>query len=191
MNMLASEQRELWRAFQARQGISPATGHPGPLTLEAVLRLEGYEPQGPVVGEFSFGGPPLRAGVDRDPSRLLPGFAARVELLFQRLRARGLDPMLWEAYRSPERAAALHARGSGSKRSLHCLGAAVDIVHREDYWSAPGSFWKAIGQEARALGLTWGGRWRRRDLPHVQAVPVWRQRGFRAMTDEQRRAKVA
>ena len=154
--------------------------------LEADLAAT-ESPADPSVYTFS-DGETIREGVNRDPSKLLPPFAAKVEALFQALRARGFDPLLWEGYRSPERAQALSDRGSGIKLSLHCLGAAADIIHAEDYWQASEAFWDALGEEAESLGLTWGGRWKRRDLPHVQALPVRDQNRFRSMTEDERLA---
>lgn len=127
---------------------------------------------------YSFGGPEIRKGVDRDPYKLLPGFARKVEYLFRALRARGYDPLLWEAYRTPERAAQLAEDGPGIKDSLHIVGGAVDIVNGAqwkaglDPWGGSSDFWKAVGEEAERLGLTWGGRFRKVDKTHVQAVPV-------------------
>lgn len=121
---------------------------------------------------FSYGGPEIRKGISRDPKLLLPTFAAKVELLFQALRARGEDPLLWEGYRTPARAIELEKRGTGSRKSLHSYGAAVDIVDSKLFWSNP-KFFEALGQEAKKLGLTWGGDWKgdEYDAPHVQAVP--------------------
>ena len=154
------------------------------------------DPRGPTTDPhggavYSYGGPPLKAGIDRDPRNLLPGFAARVELLFQRLRARGYRPLLWEGLRTPARAAMLARKGTGSARSMHCLGVAVDIIDERRKWGASADFWQAIGQEAAALGLTWGGTWRKRDLPHVQAITVAEQDAFRALDDAERAERVA
>ena len=143
---------------------------------------------------YSFGGIPLRAGVNRDPKKLLPGFAKRVEQLFRAMRARGYSPMLWEGYRTPERAQELANKGSGIVDSLHIYGAAVDIVDEStapNYWNGAPGFWTALGEEAERLGLTWGGRFSRRDVVHVQAVPVSQQVALRAATTSERVAMVA
>lgn len=56
--------------------------------------------------------------------------------------------------------------------SWHGFGLAVDIVEKDATpWNAPVSFWNAIGDAAEANGLSWGGRWHRPDLPHVQWGP--------------------
>ena len=116
--------------------------------------------------------------------------------LFQRLRARGFDPYLWEGWRDPARAAKLAKKGTGIRLSMHSLGAGVDIVNGAQLkaggspWVAPQQFWDAVGQEARKLGLTWGGVWTKGDKPHVQAITVRQQVAFRQMNDSQRAAYV-
>jgi len=138
---------------------------------------------------YSFGGPD-KSGVSRDPSRLLPAFADRLELLFARLRARGFDPMLHEGYRTPARAAELARQKKGIVDSLHIYGAAADIVSKSTGWSNP-AFFKALGQEAEAIGLTWGGRFAEVDSTHVQAVPGKFENALRALAAPARDAYVA
>lgn len=126
----------------------------------------------------------MTAPICRDLDALVPSFRARVVKLLARMKARGYDVQVWETYRSPERIALLAARGTGSARSMHAYGVAADIVENDKSpWVAnvPG-LWQALGEEAEALGLTWGGRWRRRDFPHVQAIPVAKQNAVRAAT---------
>lgn len=183
-------ERERWQAFQRRHGLNP-DGLPGPRVLDVVERLESDAITREIVipesvTRYSYGGPPLKAGIDRDPGNLLPGFAARVELLFARMRERGFHPLLWEGLRTPARAAELERKGTGSARSIHCLGAAVDILDEATKWNAPEAFWLALGGSAAELGLTWGGEWRKRDLPHVQAVSVREQQAFREMSEAER-----
>jgi len=184
-----------WKAFQRDEGLI-ADGAPGLKTLARVLEMQGELGDRPATNSvppsgFSYGGDPIRKGLSRDPKLLLPAFAAKIETLFSRLRSQGHEPLLWEAYRTPARAQQLSDRGAGVKQSMHCLGAAVDIVHADDYWSAGHDFWEAIGDEAKALGLTWGGDWRRRDYPHIQALKVKDQAKFRAMTEDERKDFVA
>ena len=184
-----------WAGFQRRNGLG-ADGWPGLRTLAVAEEFEQRSWSPPddadTPAHFSYGGEPLRKGISRDPDRLLPGFAAKVDLLFQALREGGHDAMLWEGWRSDERALKLSQRGTGIKLSMHCLGAAVDILEAEGMWTASPEFWDAIGDEAEALGLTVLYRNNRRiDRPHVQAIPVREQRVFRRMTDSERRSRVA
>ena len=187
------EVKDGWKAFQARNGLFP-DGVPGAATLDAAKALE---PPATRTRVYSYGGAPVRVGVNRDPLTLIPAFADKVERLFYQLRSAGHDPMLWEAYRSPERAAMLNRKGTGIKQSMHCLGAAVDIVEEDSTPWDPEThgFWDDIGDFAEALGLVvlykGKGRKRRRfDRPHVQALPVSMQPKFRRMTKAQQVAYV-
>ncbi len=131
---------------------------------------------------FTFGGPDHR-GLSRDPAKLLPSFARKLELLFEALRARNFDPMLNEGFRSFERAAALakNAAAGGpraSANSMHCYGAAADIISASRLWDHP-KFFEALGQESKRLGLVWGGDFG--DRPHVQALPIEAQDGLRKL----------
>jgi len=129
----------------------------------------------------------------RDMQLLLPSFRERVELVLERLRARGFDPVVWETYRSPARAKQLVARRRSRVRglSMHCYGAAVDIISESRKWSWP-QFFNALGDEAKRLGLTWGGDWNANgiqedsdfDAVHIQAVPVRLQDDFRALSND-------
>lgn len=128
---------------------------------------------------YSFGGPD-KGGVSRDPKLLLPSFAAKLNILFARMRAAGWDPILNEGYRTPARAAELAKQGVGVADSMHSYGAAVDIISASRGWSNL-AFFALLGQEAEALGLTWGGRFSKVDRPHVQAIPVAQQAAFRKL----------
>lgn len=141
---------------------------------------------------FTYGGAPIRAGVDRDPKKLIPSFAKKLNVLFARMRAQGFDPMLWEGYRTPARADALATKGTGIHLSMHSYGAAADIVSESKLWNASPAFWQALGREAKALNLTWGGDWTgdNHDAPHVQALTVGEQNAFRAMGPNERSAFV-
>ena len=130
---------------------------------------------------YSYGGAPLRAGVDRDPAHLLPEFADKLERVFRRMRARGFHPLLWEGYRTPERAAQEAREGDGVVKSLHTYGVAADVVDESTaprYWDGTPGFWTALGEETEREGLTWGGRFTRKDADHVQLVPPREQYAF-------------
>lgn len=162
----------------------------GPLTVGALVLGGVVLAKLRKSSRWSYGGAPFEVDdsmgggtVYRDPSQLLPTFADTLEVLFQRLRARGLDPELYEGLRSEERAARLQELGfsqTGSK-SVHCWGAGADIVSASKGWSDD-AFFDALGEEAQALGLTWGGSWTTLvDKPHVQAVPTSAQGTLRSL----------
>ena len=135
----------------------------------------------PGIASSSAGGGEL----NRDPARLLPSFADTVEVLFQRLRARGFDPVLNEGYRSPERGAHLKSLGYSQTgdRSLHVYGAAVDIISAAGGWQGSEDLWQAMGPIAEDLGLVWGGRWSFYDPAHLQAVAVSEQSKLRSSSE--------
>lgn len=131
-----------------------------------------------------------KRNVENSLSKLAPSFRVKVEQLLERMRRDGWHPLVWETYRSPERAAEL-ATDKLKGASMHTLGLAVDIVDESKLWgaTAPGrDFFDALGEHAEALGLTWGGRFLNddgtegRDPPHVQAIPLAQQNRYRGIT---------
>lgn len=133
---------------------------------------------------YTYGGPDYK-GLSRDPSLLVPAFADQIEKLFQAMRARGFDPLLWEGWRSSVRAKDLSVKGTGIENSMHIYGGAVDIVSESKLWNDP-KFFAALGQEAKKLGLTWGGDFSNDDMPHIQAVPFKLEVQFKALAPNQR-----
>lgn len=123
--------------------------------------------------------------VSRDPALLDPTFARAAQVVFTRMRERGFDPVLFEGYRSPERAARLAGVGTGIASSMHSYGLAVDIIDRKLAYNAPRAFWDAVGAEGEAAGLVWGGRWTNPDRPHLQAVTVAQQNTVRRGSADQ------
>lgn len=123
-----------------------------------------------------------------DLALLQPAFRVKVTQLLGRMQLSGFDAIAWETYRTPARSKLLSKRGTGiAPRAdgsiplgMHNLGLAVDIVSASKRWTPPPAFWTALGREAKALGLTWGGTWKRVDRPHVQALPVGAQNRVRA-----------
>lgn len=119
---------------------------------------------------------------------LQPKFRGKVLELLARMKVRGFDPIVWETFRTRARVLELSARGTGIKPNpdgsvplgMHELGLAADIISASKKWNASPAFWSALGEEAKALGLTWGGVWTRADKPHVQGVRVGQQAEARA-----------
>lgn len=135
----------------------------------------------PGIASSSAGGGEL----NRDPERLLPSFADTLEVLVQRLRAQGFDPVLNEGYRSPERGAHLKSLGYSQvgDKSLHVYGAAVDMLSASGGWQGSEDFWQAMGPLAEELGLVWGGRWSFYDPAHLQPVLVSEQSQLRSTSE--------
>lgn len=141
----------------------------------------------------SFRGAVDRPGgkVERDLALLVPAFRSVLQDVVADMEAQGFDPLVHETYRSRARAETLSRKGVGIVQSMHCYGVAADVISASKRWSAPPAFWRALRDCAEARGLTSGARWQRRDLPHVQAVPVAMQQRVRASTPEEVAALVA
>lgn len=123
---------------------------------------------------------PNLEGADRDWKHMDAGFTQVVLRLFAKMEQRGFPMALLEGYRSPERQDMLAGKGPSvtnarAFQSKHQYGLAADVafmrdgklvISERDPWAAAG--YKALGEEAESLGLTWGGRWAMRDLGHVE-----------------------
>lgn len=125
--------------------------------------------------------PPAEVPVCRELSACAPKFRLAVDRTLYAMRAEGFDPVVAETLRTRERQAFLYGfgrtyddgRGIVTKAataalSWHGYGLAADIISRASGWNARPAFWEALGLHALAHGLTWGGTWKARDLPHVQ-----------------------
>lgn len=56
--------------------------------------------------------------------------------------------------------------------SNHIGGRAADLAPVKDgkiWWTAPDNIWEIMGEIGEEAGLSWGGRWKERDLPHFEA----------------------
>jgi hypothetical protein len=124
-----------------------------------------------------------------DLNRLDPTFRERVEEVIKRMNERKFDAIVWETFRTRERADMLAATGTGIRDSMHCYGLAVDIISHNDMWDAPKEFWDALGEEYETMAIVWGGRFKNRglhgDRPHGQAVTVEQEHFVRHATPEQ------
>ena len=90
---------------------------------------------------------------------------------------------MFEGYRSQKRQDALYAQGrtvpgakvTWVKESPHTARRAADVVWTDSAgnwrWDGPDDLWAILGHCARANGLRWGGDWKARDLPHIEAKP--------------------
>lgn len=126
---------------------------------------------------------------------LLPSFRPVVRSILTALAERGFSPVVNETYRSPERAAMLAVdpdgdgprQAPGVRSSMHTLRAAVDFrcgEHGYDCHEHGCAFFEALGEVAEGHRCTWGGKWHRRDAPHVQAVTVAEQQMLRELTSQ-------
>lgn len=112
-------------------------------------------------------------------------FVTRMLDMLAACRERGADYYAVSGYRTPAEQAKLYFQGRTDKsgpivtganayQSAHNYGIAVDFCRDQhvdrnglqpDY--RPESY-AILGEEAKNVGLEWGGKWRFVDLPHVQ-----------------------
>ena len=128
--------------------------------------------------------PTFTVPVERSLDGLAPRFRARIEQLVAAVP----DAMVYETLRSEARQQYLYGFGrqwddgrgivTNSETNIdtwHGYGLAVDIIHKAKGWDAPADWWDRLGAEAIIRGLTWGGKWTFKDLPHVQWGPPMRR----------------
>jgi hypothetical protein len=119
-----------------------------------------------------------------DINLLLPTMQVKVRALLDAMTAAGFKPVLFDGLRTVEQALRNAKRGTGIVDSIHCYGAAADLicdVHGWDCRKHGCKFFTALGREAEALGFVWGGRFTKTDQPHVQGVTVAKQRAMREL----------
>ena len=129
-------------------------------------------------GEYA-GEPPIDVVSDLDV--LAPLFRVAVIALLADCQADGMDAVVHESYRSLATAKVYFARGRTTipphgtvtnapdeTRSWHGYGLAVDVISAARGWEAGELWFQRLGRKAAAHGLSWGGNWKKPDLPHVQ-----------------------
>jgi len=97
-----------------------------------------------------------------DTNSLVPYVKDRVQKLLVAMKARGYEPIIFEALRSDERQAWLYGIGRTHQKnrkpvtftlkSKHIDGKACDIISRSKLWNDP-RFFTALKQEANKVGL--------------------------------------
>ena len=103
-----------------------------------------------------------------DLNSLHPYFRDQVLNLIAKCRAKGIDLVVVETYRTHAKQHEYKTMGkkytnSGAGRSKHQYGLAVDVVPVVDsvaVWNNT-VLWRKIGVVGEKLGLRWGGRWRK------------------------------
>lgn len=118
----------------------------------------------------------------RDISELTPTAQKACNLFLEKCKTSGLNVLITETYRSQERQNYLYEQGrtrpgnkvTWTKNSRHTSRRAWDIcqnVKGKEY--ADSGFFKACGQIAKELGITWGGTWKQADTPHFEIDTDW------------------
>jgi hypothetical protein len=150
-----------------------------------------------------FGAVPPEVTAVRDLAVLAPKFRALIERTLADMQGLGHNPIVIETLRNHDRQRFLYGFGrdyddgrglvtfsQDADESWHGYGLAVDIICGTEGWTAPQSFWAALGRATEKYKLRWGGDWdmdgdfmdeRFRDLPHVQwGAPMRRSPSPRA-----------
>lgn len=131
----------------------------------------------------------------RDVSELTPNAQKACNLFLQKCEESGLNVLVTETYRSQERQNYLYEQGrsrSGkivtwTKNSRHTSRRAWDIcqnVKGKEY--SDSGFFKACGDIAKSLGITWGGTWKQADTPHFEIDTNWNYEEENEMTEVER-----
>jgi hypothetical protein len=119
------------------------------------------------VENFAFGKNRGELPMIADLNSLHPYFRDRVFKLIENCKAKGINLVVVESYRTHAKQSEYFQMGrkytrSAGGKSKHQYGLAVDIVPVKDsvaIWDNL-ALWKKIGAEGEKLGLRWGGRWR-------------------------------
>lgn len=112
---------------------------------------------------------------------LSPRFRPLAMEFLARLVEAGIHVLIVDTLRTPAEHQANLAKGvSWTARSKHLTGDAMDVVPYSVWTSEPGGdkvSWNSqdpayatLGAIAESLGLRWGGRWKQRDMGHVEYV---------------------
>lgn len=119
----------------------------------------------------------------RDIGELTPLAQAACNLFMEKCKARGLNVLITETYRSQERQEYLYEQGrtrSGkvvtwTHNSRHTSRRAWDICkNAKGHEYDDTSFFKQCGAIAKELGITWGGTWSTPDTPHFEISTTWK-----------------
>jgi hypothetical protein len=105
-------------------------------------------------------------------------FKIKVFEFLARLTENKISVLIVDTLRTPEEHQQNLKHGkSWIKHSKHIDGKAIDIVPYEIYnlngedklsWNADHPIWIKIGTLGESLGLTWGGRWKQKDMGHFE-----------------------
>lgn len=132
---------------------------------------------------FEWSGDSSKWTLEKKLASMNPAFRSKASQLLQRLKGQGFRPKVFFAWRSVDVQRELKRQGRTKVDfSFHnaTIGTrpnayAADIIDERYAWSSKPEtkvFWDALGKEAKALGLVWGGDWKSfRDLAHVQLLP--------------------
>lgn len=109
---------------------------------------------------------------------LTPAFRTKAMELLARSIEAGIPVIIIDTVRTLNEQEENVRRGvSWTMKSKHLEGRAIDIAPYEEWrqygadkisWDPLNPSWSRLGAIGEALGLTWGGRWKKRDLGHFE-----------------------
>lgn len=110
---------------------------------------------------------------ERSLDKLDPKFRPYVEKLLQACRKAQLYITVIETLRTEaQHQEDLKNKISWVKHSKHQDGLAVDIAPndllKEKGWAPDSPLWEKLGELGESVGMTWGGRWKQKDLDHFE-----------------------
>lgn len=109
--------------------------------------------------------------------RLQPSLQPLAEKLVLNAAGAQIPVRVVQDVRTPEEQQKLLESGrgvtnAGANLSYHNYGLAFDVVPEEYLplkdWNPEGPLWDKLGEIGKALGLEWGGDWKKKDRPHFQ-----------------------
>lgn len=115
---------------------------------------------------------------------LLPAFRTEVQAVLDEVTADGYEPVLFDALRTKAEAVRNATKGTGIKDSIHCYGAAADVICGKHGWSCAQhgcGFYGALAARVRARKLVCGADFSKVDQPHFQGISIKQQAAMRAL----------
>lgn len=101
----------------------------------------------------------IQGRIDNEDRKLNPGIDEELNMMRKRFKFWDLTPR------------EIKTKITWTLDSKHFYGKAVDFVpfiKGKADWRAPLEYWQKCGEIAETLGFEWGGRWKQKDLPHIQ-----------------------
>ncbi|MBL8483568.1 MAG: M15 family metallopeptidase [Rhodocyclaceae bacterium] len=175
-----------WLRLNALSHIGPAAAPVPPAPAAPPAPAEPAvpaAPPAPAAAVQDWSGDSSRWPQEKKIASLAPALRPKVEAVLAALAARGFKPKVFFGWRSVAVQMEIVRKGNSKvKFSFHNAqlpdgtpnAYAVDIIDQRWAWSdaaEKNGFWEALGEEAKKLGLFWGGDWKTfRDVAHVQLV---------------------
>ena len=131
----------------------------------------------------------------RDINELNPVAQKACRLFLQKCEEAGLNVLITETYRSPERQDYLYEQGrtrpgkvvTWTRDSRHTGRMAWDICKNlKGHEYSDQLFFKKCGEIAKRLGITWGGTWKTPDTPHFEVTKDWKYEEDEEMVEKKK-----